>query len=116
MTVCLDPMAPTDEVLMCYALDGDRLSDEAQIHLTSCLLCQQRISLYAGTHAFLTSTLYRCQCPSSAQLADFCIPIPLQFLSVDERQHIAEHSTICPLCTTELRMLGQNLDTGLFGS
>ena len=105
MTDCLDPMAPTDDELMRYALDGEPLSEVSQKHLASCPTCKQRVALYAGMNTFLTSSLYRSECPTPTQLANFCTPISLGFLSERERGAIAEHINICPLCSAEVATL-----------
>ena len=115
MTDCLDPMAPTDEELMHYVLDGEPLSDETQKHLDTCPICQQRVALYTGTNAFLTSSLYRTQCPSPITLANYCTPISFNLLSANERTQITQHITICPLCSTEIATLRSDLaSTNLF--
>ena len=111
MAGCLDPVAPTDEELMCYVLDGKLLSNEAQKHLASCLTCKQQVMLYTRTNAFLTSSLYRSQCPPSTQLADYCAPISFNFLSNDARVQITEHVNFCPLCNTEVVALRHDLNT-----
>jgi len=109
MTDCLDPMAPTDEELLRYALDGEPLSNEAQAHLTSCPTCMQRVTLYTGANAFLTSNLYRSQCPTPTKLAEYCTPISFNILSNDVYIQIAEHITICPLCSDEVVALRRDL-------
>ena len=109
MTDCLDPMAPTDEELMRYALDGEPLSDVSQQHVASCPLCKQRVGLYTGANAFLTSNLYRSQCPPPLMLANYCTPISFNFLSTDERTQITEHISICPLCSTEIASLRRDV-------
>ncbi|GAC1427135.1 MAG: hypothetical protein PVS3B3_28770 [Ktedonobacteraceae bacterium] len=109
MTDCLDPMAPTDEELMRYALDGEPLSDEIQKHLASCPICKRHSALYTGTNVFLTSNLYRSQCPTPAKLADYCTPISFKLLSADARRKIAEHLNICPLCSAEIATLRRDL-------
>lgn len=115
MTDCLDPMAPTNEELMRYALDGEPPSDEVQKHLDTCPMCKQRFALYTGANAFLTSNLYRSQCPPSITLANYCTPISFNLLSGDERTHITEHISICPLCSTEIATLRRDLaSTDLF--
>ncbi|GAC1390327.1 MAG: hypothetical protein NVS4B11_05010 [Ktedonobacteraceae bacterium] len=111
MTDCLDPMAPNDEELLRYALDGEPLSDEAKKHLDSCPICKQRVALYIGTNAFLTSNLYRSQCPSPITLTDYCAPMSLNILAGDERMHIADHASICPLCSAEIASMRRDLAT-----
>ena len=109
MTDCLDPMAPTDDELMRYALDGEPLSEESQKHLDSCPTCKHRVALYTGVNTFLTSSLYRSECPTPTQLANFCTPISLGFLPENERRQIAEHINVCPLCSAEIETLRRDL-------
>ncbi len=111
MTDCLGPMAPTDEELLSYALDGEPLSEEAREHLEHCSICQQRLTNYTQTNAFLTSQLYRSQCPTVTELTDYCADANFNLLSRDERIHIADHIRICPLCTVEVSTLQQDLAT-----
>ena len=111
MTECLNPMAPNEEELMRYALDGEVLSEQAKAHLDSCPICQQHLTLYTGANAFLTSQLYRSQCPSPTQLTDYCAPVALNLLSNDERMHIADHASTCPLCSTEIASIRRDLAT-----
>jgi len=111
MTDCLNPMAPDDEELMRYALDGEVLSEEAKKHLDACPICQQRVALYTGTNAFLTSQLYRSQCPSPARLTDYCAPVALNLLSGNQRMSIADHASTCPLCSAEIASIRRDLVT-----
>ena len=105
MTDCLDPMSPTNEVLLYYALDGEPLSDEAKKHLDDCPLCKQRVALYAGVNASLISNLYRSQCPPLSQLIDYCTFASLHLLTDEEYMSIAKHMHECPLCTAEIAHL-----------
>ncbi len=115
MTECLNPMAPNDEELLRYALDGEALSEQAKEHLDSCPICQQRMALYTEANAFLTSQLYRSQCPSPAKLTDYCAPVALNLLSNDERMSIAEHVASCPLCSADIANIRRDLNaTDLF--
>ncbi len=115
MTDCLDPMAPIDEDLMRYTLDGEPLSAETQKHLDFCPICKQRAALYTGANTFLTASLYRSQCPPPFTLANYCTPISFNLLSDDMRIQITEHLTICPLCSTEIETLRRDLaSTDLF--
>lgn len=43
---CLNDIAPSDEDLIAFALDGEALSQEAQAHLDQCNICQQRLKRY----------------------------------------------------------------------
>ena len=115
MTDCLDPMAPTDEEMIRYALDGEPLSDEAQKHMATCPICKQRVTLYTGANAFLTSNLYRSQCPTPAELANYCAPISFNLLSANARMQTGEHIQTCPLCSAEIANLRRDLaSTDLF--
>ena len=94
---CLHPVAPDNEELLRFALDGESLSAEASRHLEQCSTCQQRLARYKHTHAFLVSRLYRSQCPDSTKLSLYCIDL----LPPGERLSIANHIQDCPLCTIE---------------
>ncbi len=111
MTDCLNPMASNDEELMRYALDGEVLSEEAKKHLDACPICQQRVALYTGANTFLTSKLYRSECPSPSSLTDYCAPVALNLLSSNERMSIADHATTCPLCSAEITSIRRDLAT-----
>ncbi len=109
MTDCLDPIAPTDEELMRYTLDGEPLSDEAKKHLDSCAICKGRVTLYTETNVFLTSNLYRSQCPAAAQLGDYCASASLNLLSEEEHTHVTNHAGMCPLCSAEIAAIRYEL-------
>ncbi len=111
MTYCLDSLAPNDEELMRYVLDGEPLSDRAKKHLERCSSCQQRAATYGETNVFLTSKLYRSACPSSTELTNYCTRVSLNLLSGDERIRIADHCNICPLCRAEVTSLRCELVT-----
>ncbi len=111
MTDCLNPMAPDDEELMRYALDGEVLSEEAKKHLDACPTCQQRVALYTGANTFLTSKLYRSECPSPSSLTDYCAPVALNLLASNERMSIAAHASTCPLCSAEIASIRRDLAT-----
>jgi hypothetical protein len=95
---CLHPAAPHDEELLRFALDGEALREDAKKHLEQCKTCQQRLTTYKNTNAFLVSHLYRSQCPSSIQLSLYCFDL----LPGDERVSIASHVRDCPLCAAEV--------------
>jgi hypothetical protein len=111
MTECLNPMAPNDEELLRYALDGEALSEQAKEHLDSCPICRQRMALYTEANVFLTTQLYRSQCPSPAKLTDCCAPVALNLLSNDERMSIAEHVNVCPLCSADIASIRRDLNS-----
>lgn len=94
---CLNPIAPNDEELLQFALDGEALSAEASRHLEQCTNCQQRLASYKSVHTFFVSRLYRSQCPESTKLSFYCADL----LPADERLSIANHLLDCPLCATE---------------
>ncbi|TMB83055.1 MAG: hypothetical protein E6J48_05125 [Chloroflexi bacterium] len=91
-------MAPTDEELISFALDGEALPEEANNHLQQCETCQQRLAAYKQANVYLLSHLYRSQCPSGEQLSLYCADL----LPADERMSIASHVKDCPLCATEV--------------
>ncbi len=94
---CLHSMAPNDEELLSFALDGEPLPEGAREHLEQCKTCQQRLTVYKKTNDFLLSHLYRSQCPNSTHLSFYCANL----LSGDDRVSIAAHIQDCPLCAAE---------------
>jgi len=95
---CLHPIAPDDEELLRFALDGEVLPEEVRRHLEQCTNCQQRLARYKNVHNFLVSRLYRHQCPGDLQLSLYCADL----LPADERVSIANHLLDCPLCASEV--------------
>lgn len=95
---CLHPIAPDDEELLRFALDGEALPEEVNSHLQECTSCQQRLARYKNVHSLLVSRLYRHQCPDELQLSLYCADL----LPEDERVRIANHLLDCPLCTAEV--------------
>ncbi len=95
---CLHPVAPGDEELLRFALDGEALPEEVNRHLEQCTNCQQRLARYKNVHNFLVSRLYRHQCPGDLQLSLYCADL----LPADERISIANHLLDCPLCAAEV--------------
>src|SRR6266567_1272969 len=55
---CSHPMAPDDEELLEFALDGEALTEEASRHLEHCETCQRRLAEYKDINASLVSHLY----------------------------------------------------------
>ncbi len=98
MMDCLNEIAPSDEDLIAFALDGEALSQEAQAHLDQCGTCQQRLKRYQYTHATLVSHLYRSQCPDATELSYYSAG----GLSLERRQIVASHILDCPLCQIEV--------------
>jgi hypothetical protein len=95
---CLNSIAPTDEELISFALDGESLHEEAHIHLEQCETCKLRLARYEEANAYLVSRLYRSQCPSGEQLSLYCADL----LPADQRMSIANHVLDCPLCAAEV--------------
>src|SRR5947209_7654661 len=95
---CLNSIAPTDEELISFALDGEALPEEANDHLQQCETCKRRLAAYKQANAYLLSHLYRSQCPSGEKLSLYCADL----LPADERTSIASHVKDCPLCATEV--------------
>ncbi len=94
---CLHPLAPDDEELLRFALDGEAVSEEVSRHLEQCPTCQQRLARYKTAHSFLVSHLYRSQCPSGTDLSLYCAGL----LPEGRRITIANHILDCPLCAAE---------------
>lgn len=98
MTDCLQDIAPSDEDLIAFVLDGEALSQEAQAHLDQCDICQQRLKRFQQTHTALVSRFYRSLCPDAAELSYYSAG----GLSAERRQAIAAHLRDCPLCQKEV--------------
>src|SRR5579863_3954508 len=94
---CLHPIAPNDEELLRFALDGEAVSQEVSRHLEQCSICQQRLARYKQAHTFLVSHLYRSQCPDGTTLSLYCAGL----VSAEQRLSIANHLLDCPLCAAE---------------
>ncbi len=106
---CLNPIAPTDEELINFALDEEVLPEEANNHLRQCETCQKRLATYEQANTYLLSHLYRSQCPSGEELSLYCAGL----LPAEARVRIANHILDCPLCTkevTETRSFLRTLD------
>ena len=95
---CLHDIAPSDEELIGFALDGEALSEEASSHLEQCEICQQRLARYQKANASLVARFYRGQCPDAGQLTFYSIG----GLLAEDRQRIASHLLDCPLCKAEV--------------
>src|SRR5260370_28203720 len=95
---CLNSMAPTDEELISFALEGEALPEGANNHLQQCETCKQRLAAYKQANAYLLSYLYRSQCPSGEQLSLYCADL----LPADERMSIASDVKECRLCAAEV--------------
>jgi hypothetical protein len=95
---CLNSIAPTDEQLLAFALDGDTLSETTRNHLEQCQTCQRRLARYEQAYTYLLSHLYRSQCPSGEQLSLYCAGL----LPDEDRINIANHVLDCPLCAIEV--------------
>lgn len=91
-------IAPTDEELLSFALDGEILPDAARTHLEQCATCQRRLARYKQTNAYLILHLYRSQCHTGEQISLYCSGL----LPEDERMSIANHVLDCPLCAAEV--------------
>jgi hypothetical protein len=96
---CKDSIAPNDEELLRFALDGEALSTEAQDHIERCKTCQQRLATYRQANTFLLSHLYRSECPTGEELSMYCAGY--DFLPDEKRIGIANHILDCPLCAAE---------------
>src|SRR5262245_31596621 len=95
---CPNSIAPTDEELLSFALDGEVLPDAARTHLEQCTTCQRRLARYKQANAYLISHLYRSQCPNGERISLYRADL----LPEDERTSIAAHVLECPLCAAEV--------------
>lgn len=95
---CLHDVAPSDEGLLGFVLDGEILSADAQSHLEHCAVCQRRMKQYQKGHASLLVRFYRSQCPTGTDLSLYAVDL----LPQQERLHIANHLIECPLCKAEV--------------
>ncbi len=95
---CQNSIAPTDEELLSFALDGEALPDAAKTHFEQCATCQQRLARYEQANAYLISHLYRSQCPTGEQISLYCADL----LPENECMSIATHVSECPLCAAEV--------------
>lgn len=95
---CPNSIAPADEELLSFALDGEALPDAARTHLEQCTTCQQRLARYEQANAYLISHLYRSQCPTGEQISLYCADL----LPENECMSIATHVLECPLCAAEV--------------
>jgi hypothetical protein len=98
MMNCLCVVAPSDEDLLRYALDGEILPTTAEEHLGHCLICQQRLARYVSTNNFLAQKLYRSQCPDTTTLLQYCHGL----LSAHNELALTRHLQLCPLCALDV--------------
>src|SRR5258708_3323390 len=98
MMDCLHSMAPNDEELLGFALDGEALPVAKKAHLDQCDICQQRLARYKHVNSTLVSQVYRQLCPSGTQLSFYCADL----LPADEKTTVAAHILDCPLCASEV--------------
>src|SRR3954451_8112545 len=98
MMDCLHSMAPNDEELLGFALDGEVLPVGKKAHLDQCDICQQRLTRYKHVNSTLVSQVYRRLCPSGTQLSFYCADL----LPAGEKTRTAAHILDCPLCEAEV--------------
>jgi hypothetical protein len=98
MKDCLCSVAPNDDELLRYVLNGKVLSTNATEHMKSCRICQQRLEHYYYAQRFLVAQLYRSQCPALTTLGSYC----LRLLPADEMYTLEQHIACCPLCQFEV--------------
>jgi anti-sigma factor RsiW len=91
-------MAPDDEELLGFALDGEALPVAKKAHLDQCDICQQRLARYKHVNSTLVAKVYRRLCPSGTQLSFYCADL----LPAAEKTTIAAHILDCPLCASEV--------------
>lgn len=100
-----------DEELLRYALDGEPLSTETKRRIERDPISRRRLTQLMRVHDALTTTLYRSQCPPTQQLVNYCAPLGFKLFSPEERMELAQHISICPLCTAEVSAIRHELAT-----
>ena len=80
-------MAPNDEELLNFALDGEPLPEAKMAHLEQCEICQHRLASYKQVNSHLISQVYRSLCPSGTQLSFYCADL----LPAVEKTRTAAH-------------------------
>src|SRR5689334_4780483 len=95
---CLHEAAPSDEMLVGFALDGEALPENEQKHIEHCPTCQKRLAGYQQSHEALVARFYRSLCPPGTDLCLYAMGL----LSKQERQKIADHLAYCALCSDEV--------------
>lgn len=108
---CLQDVAPSNEQLIGFVLDGEALPEDAQDHLAHCAVCQQRTAHYQKSYASLVTHLYRSQCPTGMDLSLYAMAL----LSRKEHQRIAKHVADCPLCSSEIEETSSFMQSWPFG-
>lgn len=96
MMECSQPPPLRDDALS-DALDG-AAGPEVLAHLAGCAACAERLDAARALEDRLAGTLYRWDCPSPDQLAEYASTrLPAATASV-----LAEHLAVCALCSREL--------------
>lgn len=93
---CTQPPPLSDDALS-DVLDGAAAS-EILAHLARCAACAERLDAARALEERLAGTLYRWDCPSPDQLAEYASTrLPPETASA-----LAEHLAVCALCSHEL--------------
>lgn len=98
MTCILPP--ELDEVELIAYLEGDAEQQVVE-HLEQCTHCLARAAQLDSQQQRLRYLLYRVDCPSPTELAEFT----LDLIQEGNRSAITEHLQGCPHCTQELEQL-----------
>jgi anti-sigma factor RsiW len=100
---CSAPPPLTDEQIS-TVIDGTA-APAVHAHVSQCASCAQRLAQARGMEQSLRTRLYRWDCPSPQQLADYQV----RRANPSEARAIAAHLAGCVRCTEELAELQQFL-------
>jgi anti-sigma factor RsiW len=96
---CISPPELNDGQLLAYLDDA---ADAAVArHLTDCAACRQRARQLARLLGRMTASLYRLDCPASAELGEYQVGV----LAQPQMAAIATHLAECPHCRAEVAQL-----------
>jgi anti-sigma factor RsiW len=93
---CIEPGAVSPEGLIAFA-DGEADARTAA-HVAACGACAARAAAYVQDQRWLSSWLYRVDCPPAQTLGE----LSLGLLAPDDALGIRTHLALCPHCRGEL--------------
>jgi anti-sigma factor RsiW len=85
------------------AVDGEA-GPETLAHLGVCPQCAARVERVRSLQRRLRYKLYRCQCPSTQVLIDYCQGL----LEPQQAAFASHHIAVCPHCAAEVALLMHN--------
>lgn len=102
---CTNPPGISADAVIA-AVDGEA-TPETLAHLCVCPHCAARVERVRTLQRRLRYKLYRCQCPTTQTLVDYCQGL----LDPHQSALITHHLALCPHCTDEVHLLTQS-DSG----